>query len=165
MQMEYIWAYLTGKWVENNAILCYYPVYREIRIVWSFIEILCVNIINSNSLFTHCLRKSKKKAATKFVTACFPLWTSLGLNQGPPDYESVALTNWATSPVYPFTGCGHKSSAFCRIMQILLIKICYSLPSKLIFAFRILGKPAFPYPFFLFKDLFNGPEGRESEYA
>ncbi len=21
------------------------------------------------------------------------LWTSLGLNQGPPDYESVALTN------------------------------------------------------------------------
>ena len=47
----------------------YYPVYREIRIVWSFIEILCVNIINSNSLFTHCLRKSKKKAATKFVTA------------------------------------------------------------------------------------------------
>ena len=93
------------------------------------------------------------------------LWTSLGLNQGPPDYESVALTNWATSPVYPFIGCGHKSSAFCRIMQILLIKICYSLPSKLIFAFRILGKPAFPYPFFLFKDLFNGPEGRESEYA
>ena len=88
MQMEYIWAYLTGKWVENNAILCYYPVYREIRIVWSFIEILCVNIINSNSLFTHCLRKSKKKAATKFVTAWFPLWTSLGLNQGPPDYEN-----------------------------------------------------------------------------
>ena len=26
-------------------------------------------------------------------------WTSLGLNQGPPDYESVALTNRATSPV------------------------------------------------------------------
>ena len=78
--------------MENNAILCYYPVYREIRIVWSFIEILCVNIINSNSLFTHCLRKSKKKAATKFVTAWFPLWTSLGLNQGPPDYETLILT-------------------------------------------------------------------------
>ena len=27
------------------------------------------------------------------------LWTSQGLNLGPPDYESVALTNWATSPV------------------------------------------------------------------
>ena len=36
-----------------------------------------------------CLRKSIKKAATKFVTA----WTSQGLNLGPPDYESVALTN------------------------------------------------------------------------
>ena len=35
----------------------------------------------------------KKKAVTNFVTASFSLWTSLGLNQGPPDYESVALTN------------------------------------------------------------------------
>ncbi len=26
-------------------------------------------------------------------TEPFSLWTSLGLNQGPPDYESVALTN------------------------------------------------------------------------
>ena len=34
-----------------------------------------------------------EKAATKFVTASFSAWTSLGLNQGPPDYESVALTN------------------------------------------------------------------------
>ncbi len=32
-----------------------------------------------------------KKAATESVTACNSLWTSLGLNQGPPDYESVAL--------------------------------------------------------------------------
>ena len=39
------------------------------KIVWSITEILCVNTVNSNSLFTHCLRK------------------------GPPDYESVALTN------------------------------------------------------------------------
>ena len=32
-----------------------------------------------------------------FAMGLFPLfyvlWTSLGLNQGPPDYESVALTN------------------------------------------------------------------------
>ena len=41
--------------------------------------------------FTHCLRKSIKKAVTNFVTAF--LWTSQGLNLGPPDYESVALTN------------------------------------------------------------------------
>ena len=38
-----------------------------------------------------CLRKDIKKAVTKFVTAF--LWTSQGLNLGPPDYESVALTN------------------------------------------------------------------------
>ena len=35
--------------------------------------------------------KAQKKAVTKFVTAF--LWTSQGLNLGPPDYESVALTN------------------------------------------------------------------------
>ncbi len=34
-------------------------------------------------------RKGTKKAVTKFVTAF--LWTSLGLNQGPPDYESERL--------------------------------------------------------------------------
>ena len=92
MQMEYIWAYLTGKWVENNAILCYYPVYRGIRIAWSFIEILCVNIINSNSLFTHCLRRQRKKHLRFLVSAWFWKWTSLGLNQGPPDYETLILT-------------------------------------------------------------------------
>ena len=34
-------------------------------------------------------RKGTKKAVTKFVTAF--LWTSLGLNQGPPDYESFCV--------------------------------------------------------------------------
>ena len=56
-----------------------------------FIEILCKNIINSNSLFTHCLRKKKKQL--KFVTALILKVDQPGLNQGPPDYESVALTN------------------------------------------------------------------------
>ena len=59
----------------------------------SFREYHSENTPNSNSLFTHCLRNYTKKAATKFVTASFSKWTSLGLNQGPPDYESVALTN------------------------------------------------------------------------
>lgn len=31
------------------------------KIVWSITEILCVNTVNSNSLFTHCLRKGRKK--------------------------------------------------------------------------------------------------------
>ncbi len=34
-------------------------------------------------------RKGTKKAVTNFVTAF--LWTSLGLNQGPPDYESERM--------------------------------------------------------------------------
>ena len=34
-------------------------------------------------------RKGTKKAVTKFVTAF--LWTSQGLNLGPPDYESERM--------------------------------------------------------------------------
>ena len=36
------------------------------------------------------IKKELQKPLQLFNT---PLWTSLGLNQGPPDYESVALTN------------------------------------------------------------------------
>ena len=42
--------------------------------------------------------KDMKKAVTNFVTAWFSVWAIQGLNLGPPDYESVALTNWAKSP-------------------------------------------------------------------
>ena len=87
------------------------------KIVWSITEILCVNTVNSNSLFTHCLRKGKKKGVAKFATPWFWKWTSLGLNQGPPDYESVALTNWATSPVLSSSDSGHKNSIFSWNMQ------------------------------------------------
>ena len=58
-----------------------------------FIGSYCTICITQNSLFTHCLRNYTKKAVTKFVTASFLAWTSQGLNLGPPDYESVALTN------------------------------------------------------------------------
>ena len=43
-------------------------------------------------MFTYCLLNyTQKKAATKFVTASFLMWTSLGLNQGPPDYEYLKV--------------------------------------------------------------------------
>ena len=42
--------------------------------------------------------KGMKKAVTLCVTAWFSVWAIQGLNLGPPDYESVALTNWAKSP-------------------------------------------------------------------
>ena len=38
-------------------------------------------------MFTHCLRRHEKSTCEKLVSAWFSMWTSLGLNQGPPDYE------------------------------------------------------------------------------
>ncbi len=45
------------------------------------------------NVFSHCFPIKRKSSYDFVVTASFSMWTSLGLNQGPPDYESVALTN------------------------------------------------------------------------
>lgn len=47
-----------------------YILYKRLyyRIAWGIIETLCVNTLNPNSLFTHCLRKGKKKGVVKFAT-------------------------------------------------------------------------------------------------
>ena len=45
------------------------------------------------NVFSHCFPIKRKSIYDFVVTASFSMWTSLGLNQGPPDYESVALTN------------------------------------------------------------------------
>ena len=37
--------------------------------------------------------KQRKRSYIFDVTPWFSVWTSQGLNLGPPDYESVALTN------------------------------------------------------------------------
>ena len=49
----------------------------QFLIIWllSFTEYHCVNISNSNSLFTHCLRSYTKKAVTIIVTASLLMWT------------------------------------------------------------------------------------------
>lgn len=41
-----------------------------VLIIWllSITEHHCVNTLNSNSLFTHCLHKDMEKGVTKFVT-------------------------------------------------------------------------------------------------
>ena len=46
-----------------------------------------------SNVFSHCFPIKRKNSYDFVVTASFSMWTSLGLNQGPPDYESVALTN------------------------------------------------------------------------
>ncbi len=40
-------------------------------------------------MFSH----EKKKGSQRIANCLFSMWTSQGLNLGPPDYESVALTN------------------------------------------------------------------------
>ena len=74
--------------------------------------------------------KKKKKQLRFVVTAWFLMWTSLGLNQGPPDYESVALTNWATSPMQNAMAwhvlclfCDCKCTSIFWIVQYLYEKI------------------------------------------
>ena len=49
--------------------------------MWSFREYHSRKHLKTQTV---CLRR---------VYAVIEVWTSLGLNQGPPDYESVALTN------------------------------------------------------------------------
>ena len=51
------------------------------------------------------------------------MWAILGLNQGPPDYESVALTNWAKSPSISFEIlCKGMAKSFT--LQIFYAKKC-----------------------------------------
>ena len=48
------------------------------------------NIKNNTPFYVHL---KKKKHLQNLCKRFIFLWASLGLNQGPPDYESVALTN------------------------------------------------------------------------
>ena len=40
-----------------------------------------------------CVQIKNKREQQSLVTLSASLWSHLGLNQGPPDYESDALTN------------------------------------------------------------------------
>ena len=103
----------------RNLIYMLYLEWYDVKLIeksWSF-QKQCVFPLFS---------EKKKKHLQNSVSAWLLKWTSLGLNQGPPDYESVALTNWATSPCCPsmwrwqLFGC--KDSAFRANMQIFFVK-------------------------------------------
>ena len=68
------------------------------------------------NVFSHCFPIKRKSSYDFVVTAWFLMWTSLGLNQGPPDYESVALTNWATSPD-KFSSVGVTTWGWLRLQK------------------------------------------------
>ena len=40
------------------------------------------------NVFSYCFPRKRKSSYDFVVTAWFLMWTSLGLNQGPPDYET-----------------------------------------------------------------------------
>ena len=69
-----------------------------------------------SNVFSHCFPRKRKSTYRNSVSAWLLKWTSQGLNLGPPDYESVALTNWATSPACQ-QGCDKFCGAKVRIMS------------------------------------------------
>jgi hypothetical protein len=46
-----------------------------------------------SELHANCMCGKNKKDLHSHVSLSFPAWSHLGLNQGPHDYESCALTN------------------------------------------------------------------------
>ena len=47
----------------------------------------------NKNLYANCMKQKNKREQQFLVTLSASLWSHLGLNQGPPDYESDALTN------------------------------------------------------------------------
>ena len=86
-------------------------------------------VFKSNA-FSHCFPRKRKSSYDFVVTAWLLAWTSQGLNLGPPDYESVALTNWATSPEFLirmqrysfYLKYGKNSCCFCCFLTFLYFK-------------------------------------------
>ncbi len=67
-----------------------------------FAEFLRVHGMSKIVFGVRMVFANKRKRSYIFdVTPWFSMWTRQGLNLWPPDYESVALTNWATSPEKP----------------------------------------------------------------
>ena len=77
----HFWAYIRQKQIIVYSVLCMYASHHKISVKQRYFVY---------ALFS---RKPKTAAYAEAYAAVIEAWTSLGLNQGPPDYESVALTN------------------------------------------------------------------------
>ena len=83
-----------------------------------------IKLVFAKCNFVRKLFANKRKSTYKiFVSAWFSVWTSQGLNLGPPDYESVALTNWATSPF----GRAHFAFRCVELVCVLPVSGCPAL--------------------------------------
>ena len=73
---------------------------------WSFTFIVCISGWLEPLIFVSCFTNVSQICIIKNPTIWFLddwilfLWSHLGLNQGLPDYESGALTNWAMGPAF-----------------------------------------------------------------
>ncbi len=54
--------------------------------------------MNAGIVMVQILVQIKKELRFTIRNSLISMWTHLGLNQGPPDYESGALTSWAIGP-------------------------------------------------------------------
>ena len=112
--------YSKGFWMSQN--LCDYP---------------CPKRGDWNKMFSHCFRKTENQQLEFLLSCWFLVWTSLGLNQGPPDYESVALTNWATSPICGWQTCSHEANNECLRSRLMVpIAICECKGTKKVQKFK-----------------------------
>ena len=82
-----------------------------------------LHIITFLSRISPEFHQKEKESHEIFVTLWFSVWTRQGLNLWPPDYESVALTNWATSPwLDKFSKSDAKVHCFVQISKYFFIK-------------------------------------------
>ena len=85
------------KIVLTHVLLDRFSIYRMVLLSLRFNEV-------NHSEFPKFPKPSVNRAENKkpltvlSVSGWFFWWSHLGLNQGPTDYESVALTNWAIGP-------------------------------------------------------------------
>ena len=91
---ENLTALIQGVWGSLNLQINYHMIAKECQ------KRLIILLLENESLFPVCSQSiyKGKKRESRFLRNSLKitnliLWTSQGLNLGPPDYESVALTN------------------------------------------------------------------------
>ena len=67
------------------------------------------------NVFSYCFPRKRKSTYRKSVSAWLLKWTSLGLNQGPPDYETNRMIVCDISLLWTFIDYQHVISIWCFV--------------------------------------------------